>query len=273
MLRLLAIEFFKLRHTRFFWILAGLFGILLVAIPVGVHAFLDYLTAQGDTPLKQLGLDANQIPLFDFVDLWQNLTWTYTFFSIFLGFISLISLGNEYSYGTLRQNVIDGLSPGELLRSKLYFIATLSLVATLVVFLTGLVCGYLWSPVTDWDFVVKHLEFLPAYWLHLCLFQLFCLCIAMLIQRTGLTLALLMFYVYAIEPILTLYLEYEQKVPWLANLFPIRAMGKFIPNPFPKYLLNETITTVPLPQLGVGLVYLGLLLFLAHWLMTKRDLR
>lgn len=273
MLRLLAIEFFKLRHTRYFWVLGGLFMILLVSIPVAVHAFMDFLTEQGDNPLKQLGLQANQIPLFDFVDLWQNLTWTYHFFSIFLGFISLISLGNEYSYGILRQNVIDGLSPRELLGSKLLFIAVLALVATLVVFVTGLVCGYLWSPVTDWDFVVKHLEFLPAYWLHLFLFQLFCLCIAMLIQRTGLTLALLMFYVYAIEPILTAWFEYKQELPWLADLFPVRAMGNFIPNPFPKYLLKQTITTVPLPELCVGLIYLGLLLFLANWLMTRRDLR
>lgn len=273
MRRLIAIEYFKLRHTRYFWVLAGLFIVTLIAIPVGVHAFLDYLTSIGDSPVKQLGIDANQLPLYDFVDLWQNLTWVYKNFSIFLGFIMLISLGNEYSYGTLRQNVIDGLSPQELLLSKVYFIALLSILAAVVVLIVGLVCGYMWSPVKEFSFVVKHLEFLPAYALHLFLFQLFTLCIAMWIKRTGLTLALLMFYVYAIEPIITAILEFRYHLKGLAGLFPLRAIGSFIPNPFPKYLFRETITTVPMLELGIALGYAILFGVLAYRLMVKRDVR
>jgi len=273
MLRLIAIEFFKLRYTRYFWILAGLFIVLLIAIPIGVHAFLDFLTAEGESPVGNLGIEANQLPVFDFVDLWQNLTWVYKNFSIFLGFIILISLGNEFSTGTIKQNVIDGMSPTELLLSKIYFIGVLSLITTLIVAGVGLVCGFFWSPVKEVSFIVRHLEFLPAYFLHLVLFQLFCLCIGLLIKRIGIALAMLMFYIYAIEPIITAILEYKYELPWLADLFPLRAFGNFIPNPFPKYLLKETITTVPLPELGIGLLYGAMFGYLAYRLMTKRDLR
>ncbi|MEM6262777.1 MAG: ABC transporter permease [Bacteroidota bacterium] len=272
MLRLISIEFFKLRYTRYFWALAGLFLVLLIAIPVGAHEFLDYLTDIGESPIN-IGIDANQIPLYDFIDLWQNLTWVYSSFSVFLGFIMLISIGNEFSYGTIKQNVIDGLSPTELFLSKLSFIGAMSLIATVAVFLIGLACGYLWSPVTEVAFIVKHLEFLPAYFFHLCAFQLLCLCVGLVVKRTGIALALLLFYIFPIEFIAVRVTEYGWKMPWLADLYPINALNNFIPNPFPKYILKETLTTVQFPELGIAVGYTVILGLLAFWLLAKRDLR
>ncbi|MEZ4851166.1 MAG: hypothetical protein R3B93_21640 [Bacteroidia bacterium] len=39
-----------------------------------------------------------ELPLFDFVDIWQNLTcWVYKTFAIFPRFITVISVCNEFS--------------------------------------------------------------------------------------------------------------------------------------------------------------------------------
>ena len=104
MLRLLQIEFFKLRYTRFFWVLAGLFLVFLIAVPIAAKALLDYLASKGEI-MPGGFFTAEEFPLFDFVDLWQNMTWFYKLFTLFLGFIIVISMSNEYSFGTIKQNI------------------------------------------------------------------------------------------------------------------------------------------------------------------------
>lgn len=271
MLRLFSIEFYKLRNTRYFWILAGLFLIFLISVPIAAKSLLNYLESIGETVFD--GMNPGELPLFDFVDLWQNLTWVYSAFSIFLGFIIVISISNEFSYGTIKQNIIDGLSRKEFLWSKLSFILVASLIVSLLVTIIGLIMGYLWSPVTDLEFVLLHIEFIPAYFLHLVSFQVFCLVLSLLIKRSGITIALLVFYVYVIEPTLTAILRFEYDLEWLAKLFPMKAIGNIIPLPFGKYLLQETQTSVGMDDLAILGGYLALLLFLAYRMMTKRDLR
>ena len=271
MLRLLHLEWFKLRHSRYFWALFGLFVLILLALPLGVRGFLAYLTSQGESILR-LDISALEIPLYDFVDLWQNQAWIYTLFSLFLGFIPVISIGNEYSYGTIRQNVIDGLSPAQLYWSKVLMILALSGVVTLITGLIGLVTGYLWSPVTEWDFVVQNMVFLPAYGLHLVAFQLLCLMVALLIKRTGIVMALLTFYIYGVEFIGQGILRFKLEWEMAAKFLPGRATHMLIPNPFPKYILQETVTTVPLDGLLLAIGCVVLYGGLSYLLLVRRDL-
>ncbi|MDX1686059.1 MAG: ABC transporter permease, partial [Saprospiraceae bacterium] len=136
-IKLLGIEFFKLRNTRYFWVLSICFVFFLLAVPVGSKIFLDYLGSMGEN-ISDLGIRADQLPLFDFVDIWQNLTWIYKKFSILLGFIIVISVCNEFSYGTVKQNIIDGLSRRQFLWSKIAFIVGVSLMTSLVAMTIGL---------------------------------------------------------------------------------------------------------------------------------------
>lgn len=271
MLRLISIEFFKLRNTKYFWVLSGLFVLVLIAIPISAKLFLDYLTEIGDNPFK-IGVAPNQLPLFDFVDIWQNLTWTYSFLSIFLGFIAVISVCNEFTYGTIKQNVIDGLSRRELFLSKISFVIVLSIVMSLVVGLVGLVTGLFLSPVKGLPFILQNIEFLPAYALHLVAFQLFCMIVALVIKRPGITLAGLMFYIYFLEPILVAFMKWEWNIPQWADILPIKASGNVIPFPFAKYVLMETETFVPWDHVGIILIYIAIFWFIADRLMVKRDL-
>jgi ABC-2 type transport system permease protein len=266
--RLLSIEFFKLRHTKYFWVLSGLFLLLLLFIPSAAYKIVAMIN-EGSQGI--VGAEGIQIPFFDFVDLWQNLTFILKFFSIFLGFITVISMSNEYSYGMIKQNVIDGLSRTEFLLSKIYMIVTLSLIVSLVTLAIGLFMGYMHSPVTDLGSILEHIEFIPAYFLHLIAFQLFCLVVALLIKRSGITIAFLFFYVLMIEPILVLVMA-NHGMAGLAEFLPVNAINNIIRFPFYKYALQETLSTVSLIDLGILLGYIGLLTGLGYRLMTKRDL-
>ncbi len=271
MSRLLSIEYFKLRNSKYFWVLMVLFSIFLLAVPIGSKVFLDYLDSIGEEFLK--GFPAGAIPLFDFVDIWQNLTYVYKSFSIFLGFITVISVCNEFSYGTIKQNVIDGLSRREFLWTKITFIVVNSLIISGLALVIGLMMGLLWSPVKDFSFIIKNIEFIGAYFLHLVTFQLFCMTIALLIKRSGITIALLIFYIFIIEKIATSIIQFHYKLPWLADLFPVKAIGNIIRLPFGKYIFQETQTYVSLPDLLTLGIYMALFYFAALHLVTKRDLR
>ena len=272
MVRLFLIEYFKLKNTRYFWVLLILFLIFLLAVPIGSKLLLDYLISIGED-FSGLGFRLDELPLFDFVDIWQNLTWIYKSFSILLGFVAVISISNEFSYGTIKQNVIDGLSRQEFLQSKVIFIVVLSAIVSLAVFLIGLIMGLMWSPVKEIPFIFHSIEFVGAYFLHLVGFQLFCFVVALLIKRSGLTIALLIFYVFIIERIAAAIVEYHYKLPAVADFFPVNAIGNIIRIPFTKYALQETQTYVSLWDFSILTGYIFLLLYVANYLLGKRDLR
>lgn len=270
MRRLLDIELYKLRHTRYFWVLLGLFILFLLAVPLASKALL--MKIGGEETIQGLPIALDQLPLFDFVDIWQNLTFIYKSFSIFLGFILVISVCNEYRYGTIKQNVIDGLSQREFLLSKVLYIVCMSAIVSLAVVVIGLIMGFMWSSVTGLEYIVENIEFVGAYFLHLVAFQLFCLLVAMLIRRSGLVIALLIFYVYMIEPLITTLIKYHYDLVKLSELFPVDAMSNIIRVPFQKYALQETQTYVAFGDLLPVVVYIGLFYWLAHRLITRRDL-
>ena len=271
MLKLAQLEFFKLRSTRYFWVLSAFFLLFLLSVPIASKALLDYLGGLGES-ITDLGILASELPIFDFVDIWQNLTWVYKNFSILLGFVVVISVCNEYSYGTVKQNIIDGLSRRQWLWSKVNFILIISAVAAIAVFIIGLIMGMMWSPVKEFSFIIKNLLFIPAYFLHLVGFQLFCLLVAIWIKRSGFALALLIFYVYVLERIAYALLRFKYEMDSLADLLPVTAIGGVIPFPFGKYALQETQSHVALGDMTILIFYIAIIGWLAFRVMTKRDL-
>ncbi|MDX1628989.1 MAG: ABC transporter permease, partial [Fulvivirga sp.] len=138
MLRLLKIDLIKLKNYRPFWVLNILYGLLIISIPISVMEFLKWLKAQG---ADFDGFDPLKIQVLYFPDIWQNITYVYscTILKVFLAIIVVISISNEYSYKTIRQNIIDGMDRNDFLKSKLATIFLLSLGSALLVFITGMV--------------------------------------------------------------------------------------------------------------------------------------
>ena len=272
MLNLIGIEFFKLRNTRYYWVLSGLFLVFLIAVPIGFHSFLEYLTAEGEN-VFDFDIAPNQLPFFDFVDIWQNFTWIYKGFSSFLSFIIVISICNEFSYGTIKQNVIDGMSREQLLWSKIGFIVVQSLGVTLAATLVLTAAGMMLSPVRGLSFMLENIEFMGGYFLHLIGFQLFAMFLAILIKRSGIVISLMIFYTYIIEFIGGQFIEHESSFPRVADFLPVRAIGNIIPIPWQKYYFQESQNYIAMDDLGILIGYILLFGGLSWWFLTKRDLR
>ncbi len=268
--RLLTIEWLKLKSYRPFWILLILYFVVLGLVCSSVMLYLQYIASKG---AKFGEIDPSLIPFYDFSDLWQNVTYLATFFKIFLGFIVVISMTNEYEYKTVRQNIIDGMTKGELISAKLLVILLLAMINTLFIMVLGLVLGWAYSPVQGWDVMFDHAGFLGAYFLEVLTFLVFALLVAMLIKRTGFAIVLLAFYALFIEPIGVLLLSELYQEYTFHQYFPIRAINNLIPIPFGKYIFREVQDFVAIKDVIVVFVYLGLFTFLNYWILKAKDIK
>ena len=116
MIKLLKIDFKKLRHYRTFWILSILYFTTMGLVTSSGMEFLKWLKSKGADFDE---VDILRVPLYHFPDIWQNLTYISTFFQPVLAIIVIISLTNEFSYKTIRQNIIDGFDRKDFLISTL----------------------------------------------------------------------------------------------------------------------------------------------------------
>src|SRR6476660_9766028 len=83
--------------------------------------------------------------IFNFPYIWHFNTFIAAFFKIFLAVVIVSMMANEYSYGTLKQNLIDGMSKKEFVLSKFLVVILFSVVSTVFVFLVSFILGLIFS--------------------------------------------------------------------------------------------------------------------------------
>ena len=153
-MRLLSIEFNKLWHNKISKLLIlGYFTLIfsvaiLSTIKVNIGPVQFHLADQG---------------IFNFPYIWHFNTFIISILKIFFAIIIVAMIGNEYTYKTLKQNLIDGLSKADFLRSKIYAILAFVAISTLLVFLISLILGGIYSDYTELQIIFSDLEYLLAY--------------------------------------------------------------------------------------------------------------
>jgi ABC-type transport system involved in multi-copper enzyme maturation permease subunit len=265
--RLLKLEWIKIRSNATFWVLAGLhIGIVLLVVLSG-KAFIRSLSVNGNT-LKDL-VDKTNIPIYEFPDIWHNLTYVAGYLKFILAIYVIISITNEITYDTLRQNIMNGLSRAEFIMSKLMLIFLLAAGSALFVFLTGLTVGLLSTTNPDLHEVIRYSGFVPAYFLQLSAYLIFALLTGLLIKRTGLAMGLMFLYTLIIEPVIALRINNDM----IKGLLPLKSISNLIHMPFGRYLLREVQDYVSFREIVIVIAYTALFIFLINLLLKKRDLK
>ncbi len=265
MYRLLQIELNKIRTYKTFWILTGLYLIILLGIFLSGKLFIDFLASKGE---QISNVDLTRIPVYAFPDVWQNMTYVAGYLKFIIAIYVIISITNEISFNTLRQNIIDGMSRGDFLVSKLMLILILSFISTIFLAICGFAFGFLNTPKSQLHYIFKYTEFLPGHFLQLSTYLMFALLIGLLIKRSGLAMGLLFLYTLIIEPLIT----FRIKAEWFKGLFPLKAISNLIRFPFQKYALREIQDYISWHDLLVVLLYAALFIWLIYLLLRKRDL-
>ncbi|MBN2639914.1 MAG: ABC transporter permease subunit [Bacteroidales bacterium] len=270
MIRLFNIEWIKLRKYKAFQILTALYFLIVVVVTSSGMFFLEYLKSKG---AEFHGIDPTILPIYQFPYLWQHIVFVAARLKILLAFLIIMSITNEFTYKTMRQNIIDGLSRTEYVFSKLSMIFVLSLVNTLLVFIIGLVTGLIYSDNTSIEAIFGNIQYLGAFFMNVFAFLVFTMFLSILIRRTGVVIIFLGMYSVIIEPILTLILSNAPFVPpfyaKLVPFFPREAITNLIPNPFPQYILQQMQDHVAFSDVTIAggemLIFIGLI-----FLMLKR---
>lgn len=224
--------------------------------------------------------------IFDFPFIWHFNSFIAAFLKIFLAVIIVSMMANEYSYGTLKQNLIDGMSKKEFIVSKVYTIIMFAAVSTFFVFLVSLLLGLTFSSYNEISIIFSRMEYLFAYFIKLLGFFSFCLFIGVLIKRSAFALGFLfMWFMFEMITYGIAYnnLNHPALVDKIYDYFPLMSMWNLVPQPFTKLNAVRTIGSqlgvedmrnydVPLSAVLTVLVWTTLFIYGSYKIIEKRDL-
>jgi hypothetical protein len=221
--------------------------------------------------------------VFRFPDVWMFLAWITEPYNVLLGLIIIMITTKEFSDHTFKTQVIFGLSRSALLLQKMLLIMVLSLMATLLVGITSMALGLIYSYKLTFRIAVENTWILAPYFLAAFSYMTLGLLVALLIRNTALSLLSFIALRTFVDPVLWLLLR-EYQVKWY---LPLRTFTRLTPVPdlieiFKKKLdsqpFNESapeILPVGLPAwLNILLVlgYTSLALFFSYRLIQQKRL-
>lgn len=264
--RLMKIELIKIRSNATFWVLIGLHMAIILLVLLSGKIVLHMISIDGEN-ISNL-IDPSTIPLYQFPDIWHNFAYVAAYLKFILAIYVIISITNEISYDTLRQNIMNGLSRIDFMVTKIFLILLLAAGSTIFLFLITFLTGITSSPDLEFQDIVKYSGFIPAYFLELTGYLIFALLIGLLIKRTGLAIGLLFLYTLIIEPLIALRI----KNSIIKDFLPLRAINNLIHMPFGRYALREIQDYVSLGEIIIVVLYATLFIYLIYLLLQKRDL-
>jgi ABC-type transport system involved in multi-copper enzyme maturation permease subunit len=212
-------------------------------------------------------IDFSLVPVFKFPDIWQNIAYLAGFLKILLGIYMVIAVTNEFQYGTIRLNLTNGLTRFEFLLSKFLVALIISLISAFILFSIGIFVGLFKNESGISQDMFTKLPFLGAYFLEILFYMTLALLLGSWLQKTGITIFILLVYPLLIEPLV------RWQIPdTIDRYFPVKAMDNLNVFPFPKYFGMEVKEVVPLDSTLVTIGWIAMLFYLSYVLIQKKSL-
>jgi len=279
MKRLLAIELQKIWKNRASRILTLTYFILLTFL--SLIASIKFDIGPIHVRLADQGI-------FNFPFIWHFNTYIAAWLKIFLAVVIVSMMANEYSYGTLKQNLIDGMSKKEFVMSKFLVIVLFAGISTIFVFIVSLILGLIFSSFNEVGIIFSNMEYLLAYFVKLVGFFSFCLFLGVLIKRSAFALGFLFLWWFICENVSYGIIKYnifnkEAIFDTIYDFFPLRSMSNLIPEPFTKLNAVRTIGnqigvdnikdySVHFSTLVIVIAWIAIFNFLSYKIIKNRDL-
>lgn len=271
-MKLLKIEWAKIKGHSFFLIGMGLYVACLVLLVVGAgefELFGDRKSEEGGIiPLSSLG----DLGFYDLPDLWQNIAWLTGWLKFILAFIVIYYYANEYKYRTYRQNLIDGLSKGQFFTSKILIIIVFSLVSVLILGISGLFAGLSHNPDAGISDFLNGSEYLIAYFVEILFLIIFAFFLATLVKSSTIAIIIMVVYYIMAEPILGGFVLTEIK-----DYLPTNPSRELTTEPITRLtqldeLMGlETPNKLPMKFLILTIVYTFVFGLSSYLILKKRD--
>ena len=225
--------------------------------------------------------------IFNFPFIWHFNTYIAAVLKFFLAIVIVSMMANEYSYGTLKQNLIDGMSKKEFIQSKFITVVLFATVSTIFVFIMSLILGLSYSSYTELGIIFSNLEYLLAYFVKLVGFFSFCLFLGILVKRSAFALGFLLVW-NIIEGVINGVLTFKvfpksDTASSITQFLPLQSMSNLIVEPFSRLSVVKNLGTqigienikeynVTALSIIIVLFWTVIFIFLSYRLLKNRDL-
>lgn len=224
--------------------------------------------------------------LYQFPNIWEFFPWVASWFNLLLAILIIVMTGNEYTFRTFRQHVIDGLSRSDLLTGKVFLIITIAVYSMLMVLLFSLLFGFIFTRDMTAGLFVNKTYILLVYFVQAVAYMSTGFLLAILFRNTALAIVLFILYRLIIEPVFRLFFPPEARL-----YFPMKVISNL--TPMPEFLSISSgnkadpgnVDTLNLREIGIlaedlpvflnlllALGYTALFIGLAWLLLRKRNL-
>lgn len=281
MLRLLNIEFHKLKYNRASKVLIIIYFALLTSI--ALIAAIKFDIGPIEFHLAEQGI-------FNFPYIWHFNTYVASIFKFFLLLVIVSMMANEYTNRTLKQNLIDGLSKKEFILSKFYTVVVFAFISTIFVFIVSLVLGFIYSDFDELSIVFSDLEYLLAFFVKLVGFFSFGLFMGILIKRSAFAVGALLIWFIG-EGIIKGFLYWKFKdntspsdsVNNILQFLPLESMSNLLKEPFTRLNAVQSVAkqvgedlskdfSVHWYQIAIVLAWTFVFIYASLKILQKRDL-
>lgn len=265
MLQRLSIEWMKLKNYRTFWILSILYVVSIFGANYIVYriqqAIFEEKQAKGVVQLFIGG------PPFAFPNVWHTTTYISSFLLLLPGLLMIISVTNEYSFKTHRQNVIDGWNRREFISTKMMLALISALASTILVTLTALSFGFLQGePFTTEKSIKVFYFFIQA-----LSYSLVALLFALLFKRGGLAIGIFFLYPLVLENLISALMN--RYLDFSGRYLPLESTDNLIPFPLFENVQRQIIKAPNFTALLiVALVYIAPYVFFISRKFETDDL-
>lgn len=278
MLRLLNIELQKIRYNRSAKVISIIYFVLITFI--ALIASIEFNFGNFHFRVADQGI-------FNFPFIWHFNTYVAAILKLFLAVVIVSMMSNEYSYRTLKQNLIDGLSKREYVLSKFLMVLLFAGVSTVFIFLVSLILGLMFSDYNEIGIIFSGMQYIGAYFLKLVAFFSFCLFLGVLVKRSAFALGFLIVW-QIVEWLAYGLMKWQifkdsEVADQISIVFPLNAMANLIKEPFSRLgaiqsaatQLGESFTkTYQVGYLNVlvVLIWTALFIYWSYVLLKRRDL-
>ena len=191
-----------------------------------LHAilFLLVVTVGAHIQLSIQGLRIDKLVAFPHV--WATFAWIGSWFNLLLGITSIILIGNEHQFRTFRKQIIDGLSRNQILHAKMIVIAALALYALLLVLVTGLVFGLIYSNDITLSSIFEKTPYVLVLFVQSFAYMMLGMLFALIFRSNALSIVTFILFFFPIEPILRVFFPSS-----IDQFFPIKIISNLTPMP------------------------------------------
>ncbi len=228
-----------------------------------------------------------EMGIFNFPFIWHFNTYIAAILKFFLAIVIVSMMANEYSYGTLKQNLIDGMSKKEFVLSKFLTVILFAAASTVFIFIMSLLLGLSFSSYTEIEIIFSDLEYVLAYFIKLVGFFSFCLFLGILIKRSAFAIGFLLVW-NIIEGIAKGILTFKifpksETASSITQFFPLESMSNLIVEPFTRLSVIKNIQaavgdnavkdySVHYSSIIIVLCWTVIFMLISYKLLKKRDL-